>query len=58
MLKPIGNIPLAEFEERYYARKNNRLWPRDLNKMASCELHAFKVAFGREVVGDIGVNRG
>ena len=35
LLEPIGNIPPAEAEERYYAMLDNQPWQRDSNEMAS-----------------------
>ena len=35
LLEPIGNIPPAEAEERYYASWNSQPWPRDSNETAS-----------------------
>jgi putative transposase len=35
LLEPIGNIPPAEAEERYYAMLDEPPWPRDSNQMAS-----------------------
>ena len=35
LLEPIGNIPPAEAEERYYAMLENLPWPRDSNQTAS-----------------------
>ena len=46
--EPIGNIPPAEAEERYYAmleQRNNLPWRRDSNQMASGKPGA--VQFGR-----------
>jgi hypothetical protein len=33
-LEPIGNIPPAEAEQRYYAMLNNRPWRHNLNQTA------------------------
>jgi hypothetical protein len=35
LLQPIGNIPPAEAEERYYAMRSNPPWRRDSNETAS-----------------------
>ena len=35
LLKPIGNIPPAEAEARYYAQTETSLWRRDSTKSAS-----------------------
>ena len=35
LLEPIGNIPPAEAEERYYAMLEQPPWRRDLNEIAS-----------------------
>ena len=35
LLEPIGNIPPAEAEERYYAMLDEQGWPRDSNQTAS-----------------------
>ena len=35
LLEPIGNIPPAEAEARYYAQVEGRPWPRNSNQMAS-----------------------
>ena len=35
LLEPIGNVPPAEAEERYYAMLEQPPWPRDSNKIAS-----------------------
>jgi putative transposase len=35
LLEPIGNIPAAETEDRYYASSTNQPWLHNLNEMAA-----------------------
>jgi putative transposase len=48
LLEPIGNIPPAEAEERYYAMLDDTPWPHNLNQMASGNPGAVHAAAGRE----------
>jgi hypothetical protein len=44
LLEPIGNIPPAEAEERYYAMTSNPPWRRDSNETASGKPGAVQTA--------------
>ena len=44
LLEPIGNLPPAEAEERYYAILEKPAWRRDSNQTASGQLGALQRA--------------
>jgi hypothetical protein len=48
LLEPIGNIPPAEAEKRYYAMLKDPAWPRDSNETGSGKPGGFNMSSREE----------